>query len=182
LAVSIDFVASRVDPASAPAAESAAPPPSRGVAASAVVEATAAAALSPLFATPHRSRAVAPSLPVAQSNALPQTETLVTQTPREAAGSGTRTSVGSGWIALIAGLAALLAIAGIVCGLIVARRNESSTLPHEESANESAPTTTDFDPAQEMDFENPLASDEEAGSAFASDGAGGIDESAPILL
>jgi hypothetical protein len=96
--------------------------------------------------------------------------------------------VGAVWIPILAALLALLAIVGVVCAVIAwRRRQEIAPAPNEVTQDESF-VITDFNPANELDFENPLASDEELGSGFAarSDEADlneeDLDESRTVLL
>jgi hypothetical protein len=109
-------------------------------------------------------------------------QTLIHRTPSDAAaGAGTSTSIGVGYIAIIAAALALVAIVGVVCGLMAWRRRQAKSPSTPAETTEDIATITEFNAANELDFENPLASDAELGSDFAHESAD-LDETTTVLL
>jgi hypothetical protein len=117
------------------------------------------------------------------SSAVPSTQTLVLAPSEAAAGSGTRASVGVAWIAAVAAILALIAIVGIVWGVIAWRRRKRTSTSKDEGIETESQAFTDDDGRNELDFENPLASDGPGQSDFeiVSDDGDQADESVILL-
>jgi hypothetical protein len=92
-----------------------------------------------------------------------------------------------GGIGIAAGSLVLLALAGLFCFLFVSRRKKTSTLPDDDTEEFTVTATVDDEPMNELDYENPLASGDDLGSDFGSEGriadlSDDLDEGGSLIL
>jgi hypothetical protein len=108
------------------------------------------------------------------TDAFPATATLLERAGTAKADGGVRTQVlGSvGWVAVAAGILVLLLLAGLLWLFAARRRSRISTVADTDAGDsfteeiDSAGNVDEDEFATELDYENPLASEDEFGSEW----------------